>query len=551
MNKTASISPPDLAQRLAQVEQMLAPLQAQNQALLQENQTLRSENQLLRQKVDALIRRYFGSPKNEGIDPKQLDLLLAGLTAAPAPPPATPPAAPQRPNSHRKPARSALPDNLPIQRVVLLPEAVKANPEAFRQLDEVVTKELDWEAAKFYWRHYVRPKFVRKPVPAAAGLAAPVAPTVPALVFPDPQDVLIAALPNRLIEKGLPGVGLLTHLILSRFEDHLPFYRLEKIFRQRYQGPLARQSMVDWTESIATWFQPIYRQMIVEVFDRHYLQADETPIRYWDRECPGRSCQGYFWVFGHPRGNVIFEWKTSRGRDGPEAFLKKFTGKLQTDGYAVYRRLVQDRNQGLQAQGREPELIHFACWAHARRKFNEAKNYDRRAPWFIKQIGLLYALEQRLRKPPTGPRLRQAARAAEARMILARIRKALDRVGPKVLPQSLLGKAIQYTLDLWPELIGYVEHGEVEIDSNLVENAIRPTAVGKKNFLFVGHPDAGWRSAVIYSILGTCRRYQIDPAQYLKDVLTRLPDMKQSQIPQFTPRQWAKAHHEARTLPLR
>ncbi len=162
-------------------------------------------------------------------------------------------------------------------------------------------------------------------------------------------------------------------------------------------------------------------------------------------------------------------------------------------------------------------------------------------------IGLLYALEKRLRQAQAGPRLRQAARAAEASMILARIKKGLDRIGPKLLPQSLLGQAIQYTLNLWPELTRYVEHGEVEIDSNAVENSIRPTAVGKKNFLFIGHPEAGWRSAVIYSIMGSCHRYQIDPAKYLTDVLTRLPDLKQSQIPTLTPKVWANVHPEART----
>jgi hypothetical protein len=138
-----------------------------------------------------------------------------------------------------------------------------------------------------------------------------------------------------------------------------------------------------------------------------------------------------------------------------------------------------ERNQPLVTQGQPPELILFACWAHSRRKFHEAKDHDRRAAWFIKQIGLLYALEKRLRKRKAGPQLRQAARSAEAAMILERIKKGLDRIGPKVLPQSLLGKAISYTLDLWPELNRYVEHGEVEIDSNLLENSIRPTAVSK------------------------------------------------------------------------
>jgi len=544
----ATLSQPDLAQRVVRLEELLAQSQAQVQALV-------AENQLLRQKLEALIRRYFGHTKNEGLDPAQLEMLLLGLTpkvATPEPAAKTTTAAP-RTNSPRPAPRSGIPEDLPTVREVLLPEEVKANPEAFRQIDELVTKELDWEAAKFYWRHIVRPKFVRKDSAATPSpvvpKATPPAQDLVAVVRIDPLEVFVAALPPRLIEKGLPGVGLLVHLLLSRFEDHLPYYRLEKIFRERHGVPLTRQSMVDWTEQLATWFQPIYRQMIVELFAGGYLQADETPMRYLDREEPGRSCQGYMWVFGRPRGNVIFEWQTSRGREGPKAFLAGFKGKLQTDGYQVYRSLVLERNEPLVARGQPPELILFSCWAHSRRKFHEAKDHDRRAAWFIKQIGLLYGLEKRLRQRKAGPQLRQAARSAEAAMILERIKKGLDRIGPKVLPQSLLGKAIAYTLDLWPELNRYVDHGEVEIDSNLLENSIRPTAVGKKAFLFIGHPEAGWRSAVIYSIMGTCRRYQINPAMYLQDVLSRLPSLKTSAIPSLTPQAWAKTHPEARTLP--
>lgn len=565
MNVAAPLSPADLAQ----VQARLASVEGHNQSLRQELQNLRTENQLLRDKIQALLRRYFGSPKNESLDPAQLQLLLAGLTPLVPTPAAQPPATPTgstRTNANRQPARSGIPEDLPIVREVLLPEEVKANPEAFRQIEEVITKELDWEAAKFFWRHIVRPKFVRKEGAWAATPCATPAPQTPAptpsqqkatavgkelaaATIIDPPEVFIAALPARLIDKGLPGVGLLVHLLLSRFEDHLPFYRLEKIFRERHGVPIARQSMVDWTEQLATWLQPIFREMKVESFASGYLQGDETPVRYLDRDQPGRSCQGYLWAFGHPRGNVLFEWRTSRGRDGPEEFLKDFKGKLQTDGYAAYSSLVRERNAPLLAQGKEPELILFACWAHARRKYIEAKDHDRRAAWFLKQIGLLYALEKRLRQAQAGPQLRAAARAAEAGMILARIKKGLDRISPYVLPQSLLGKAISYTLDLWPELIRYVEHGDVEIDSNQIENAIRPTAVGKKNFLFIGHPEAGWRSAVIYSVMGSCRRYRIDPAQYLKDVLTRLPHLKNRDIPLLTPRQWAKAHPEARTRP--
>ncbi len=287
----ATPSQPDLAQRVVRLEALLTQSQAQVQALV-------AENQLLRQKLDALIRRYFGHTKNEGLDSAQLELLLLGLTAkvaTPEPPAKTTTATP-RTHSPRPAPRSGIPEDLPTVREVLLPEEVKTNPEAFRQIDELVTKELDWEAAKFHWRHIVRPKFVRKDSAAVPSPAIQKAtPATQELATPvriDALEVLVAPLPPRLIEKGLPGVGLLVHLLLSRFEDHLPFYRLEKIFRERHGVPLTRQSMVDWTEQLATWLQPIYRQMIVELFAGGYLQADETPMRYLDREEPGRSCRG-------------------------------------------------------------------------------------------------------------------------------------------------------------------------------------------------------------------------------------------------------------------
>jgi transposase len=506
--------------------------------LVEENQSLRSEVQLLRQKLQALIARHFGGTKNEALDPRQLELLLAGLAKletvdkAPAKnPPAT------RVKTVRRPARSGIPEDLPVERIELIPAEVQAQPEAFRQIDQEVTRELDYEPGRFFWRHYVRPKFVRKTETAAV---AKLPPGVAAQVL-DQKEVLIAALPERLVEKGLPGVGLLTHLVLSRFEDHLPYYRLEQIFRQRHGVLIARQTMIDWTEHVANWLQPIYRQMKADLLKGFYVQADETPIRYLDREERGRSCRGYFWVYSRPGADILFDWQTGRSREGPREFLKTFSGKLQTDGYGAYRTLVGER-EGLQL---------FTCWAHARRKFIEAKDHDRRALWFLKQIGLLYALERRLRHQRAGPALRSALRAAEAKMVLGRIGRALQRFKPRVLAQSLLGIAIQYALGMWTELNGYVDHGEVEIDTNQVENAIRPTAVAKKNFLFIGHPDAGWRSAVIYSIIGSCHRHRVNASQYLRDVFERLPHLKQSQIESLTPARWAKTHPEARIKPTR
>ena len=157
------------------------------------------------------------------------------------------------------------------------------------------------------------------------------------------------------------------------------------------------------------------------------------------------------------------------------------------------------------------------------------------------QIGLLYAVEKHLRATQAGPALRAAVRAWPSRPILARLRRALELVRRPVLPKSRLGQAIDYALARWEALTRYVDDGHLEIDNNRCENAIRPTAIGKKNFLFIGHPEAGQRSAVIYSVLGSCRRHGINPAEYLQDVFERLPKAKTSEVPALTPAAWAKA----------
>jgi transposase len=278
-----------------------------------------------------------------------------------------------------------------------------------------------------------------------------------------------------------------------------------------------------------------------------YLQIDETVIRYLDREEPGRSCQGYFWVYSRPGGDVIFDWQATRSHLAPLEFLKSFSGKIQTDGYGGYDTLVNARAK----ERVHSDLLHFACWAHARREFIEAKDHDRRALWILKQIALLYEVEKRLRQAKAGPKLRQAVRAAQSKMVLARLHKALQLLAKKALPSGSVGKAISYAINRWDDLCRYTDHGEVDIDNNGIENAIRPTAIGKKNFLFIGHPGAGGRSAMIYSILGSCRRHGVNPAKYLLDVLKRLPDLKAKDIASLTPAAWAKAHPEVRVKPTK
>ena len=214
---------------------------------------------------------------------------------------------------------------------------------------------------------------------------------------------------------------------------------------------------------------------------------------------------------------------------------------MQSDGYAAYFAFVRQRNA---ADGGEAITL-AACWAHARRAIFEAReSAPRTSGWLLHQVALLYRSEAHLRASQAGPPLRQAARAAQSTPILRRIHAALKLIRHRYLPQSALGKAITYTLDLWPALELFVTDGRIEIDNNGVENAIRPTALGKKNWLFIGAADAGQRGAILYTIVESCRRRGIDPSAYLREVLTRLPKMTTGQIPEATPEAWAKAQRQ-------
>lgn len=498
------------ANDLNALDELVSSLRAAQAAAQSLIASLQTENQLLRQKLELLIKRYFGGAKGESLDPRQLELLLAGLEVSRPPAPVEARPAPARSTTPARPVRQPLPAHLETERVVLEPEEVQQQPAGWRKLGEEVTEELDWKPAQFIRRLYIRPKYARA------------------------ERIVIAPLPARLIEKGLPGAALVTQVIVSKYEDHQPLYRQTQMYR-RLGVELSRQTLCGWVEAAADWLAPIYREMKAGLLAGAYLQVDETPIRYLDPDVKGKSQQGWLWTYRHPRGDVVFEWNISRSREGPRQFLQPFKGRLQTDGYGVYESLARERGG---------ELILVGCWAHARRGVHEALGEGRAAAWLLGQIALLYAVEKRLRESQAGPDLRAAVRAWQSRPVLARLRRALEVIRRRVLPQSLLGQAIDYILHRWEALSRYVDDGHLEIDNNLCENAIRPTAIGKKNFLFIGHPEVGQRSAVIYSVLGSCRRLGINPAEYLQDLFERLPNAKTSEIKSLTPAAWLKASRD-------
>ena len=472
------------------------------------------ENTLLRQKIDALVRRVFGS-SSEQVDRAQLELLLqlAGPMAETPVVPLVPGAKVPAPRT-RKEAAPRLPEHLPVVEEVIEPEPVKQEPAKWRCIGQEVSEQLDYEPARFLRRRIIRKKYVSR-------VAADQAP-------------VMAPLPAGLQERGLAAPGLLAHVLVSKYCDHLPLYRQQMIYLRRHQVELSRQTLARWVRLAADWLKPIYEQIRTGVMAGGYVQVDETPVDYLEPG-HGRVRQGYLWAGSRPQGDVFFHWETSRATTCLAAVVPAgFTGKLQCDGYAAYQAFARQRGPAIELAG---------CWAHVRRKFYEAlESAPRLAGWFVHQIQHLYQIEAALRAHRVGPKLRAAVRNHQSRPIVERLQRALVKLkaSGRQLPQSPLAGAMEYALGQWSTLTVYLEDGRVEIDNNLVENAIRPTALGKKNWLFIGDADAGERSAIIYTVIESCRRRGLDPYAYLKDVLTRLPHMTNWQIREVTPEAWGK-----------
>jgi transposase len=507
-----------LQELLAQKDQQIRDLQA-------DKQQLQSEIKLLKEKLDLLIRRLFGA-KSEQLDAAQLELLLkdadlgkvdASAEKAEASPIVTVlNSVAKRPDN--KPRRERWPEDLAVEQEVIEPEEVRDNPQAFRCIGEEVTEMLDYRPAKFFRRQIIRRKFVRREEVELAPVIAP--------------------LPESLQQRCIAAPGLLAQVIVSKYCDHLPLYRQEHIYWDRHQVWLPRQSLARWVLLASEWLKPIYREMKDQMMRGPYIQVDETPIRYLDPG-NGKTSLGYLWVAHRPGEDVLFEWYTTREAKCLDKLIPiDFRGTIQCDGYSAYDYFARHR-----AIEQRPVLL-AGCWAHARRGFYEALDHaPKEAGWVLIQIAHLYDIERKLRRQRAGPALRDAYRSSQSAPICKRIHRVLQRwyITRRFLPKSTMGQAISYALSQWESLQVYLYESPIEIDNNLVENAIRPTALGKKNWLFFGNAEAGERSAIIYSIIESCRRHGVEPYTYLHDVLRRLPSMTNRQIKNIVPKAWAAA----------
>jgi transposase len=581
--------PDDVATLRRMVLELLASLHEQ-----------RHDNEALRRRIDLLLRRLYG-PRGERFDPNQ-SLLFAEMaagqdTAAPSEPAAAP-----KPKKRCRPhGRRRLPANLPREpRHHQLPEAERVCPGCGQVRIDIGTdrsEQLDYRPASlFVIEHFVhkyvcpccrkrqlqsrgqqadpgqesdpmppretkdQPPPSAEPAPAPAATDSrpePLAPSprttdpsrqpqapAPPFLIPDPADVVIAApKPAMPIAKGLPGPGLLAHLIVSKYTDHMPLHRLQRSY-ERQGFFLHRSTLCDWLGACADLLRPLYDLMVCVVLQSRALHTDDTTVKLQDPATHLLSTArlwGYLGDAAHPFN--VFDFTVNRQRDGPEQFLANYHGYLHADAFSGYDGLY------LPGAGTAARIIEVACNAHARRKFYEARGTDAlRSHQALAYYRQLYELERAAKDFSDAQRLQM--RQELSLPILEQFRQWLEARRPQVLPKSPMAEAIGYVLNNWAALVRYTEAGFLAIDNNVSEREMKRIAIGRKNWLFVGSPRGGQTAAVLMSFTSTCQRLGVEPWAYLQDILTRLPSLPAEQLGELLPDRWEAARRARLETPL-
>ena len=499
--KTDSLPEP---QDLPTAQALIRSLQAQ---LLKSQQEIAS----LKHKLDILCRRLFGK-KSEKVDPRQLQLALEQLQNEPgeAQDPvemdSCDPVLVKERVYKRRPGRRPLPGHLPRRIVVVdVPEAEKVCScgKAKEKIGEAVSEKLDYIPSRLEVVKTVRPKY-----------ACPKC----------HEGVITAPSPEQAVEKGLAAEGLLAHIVVSKYVDHLPLYRQERIFK-REGVDLPRSTLVGFVEEAAQALLPVGEELKREVLKENYIQTDDTPVVVLADM--GGSFKGRLWTYLDPLSSqVIFEATPTHEGDGPVRFLKDFKGFLQADAYKGYDALY-----------RKGQIVEVGCWAHGRRRFVEALDTDIRGAPIVASIQQLYQVEREAEGlDPDGRRVLRKERSVPLLAQIDSQRKALEK---DVLPKSPLGDALRYLDNQWRALNRFVEDGRLKIDNNGAENQLRAVALGRKNWLFAGSMAGLHRAALLYSLAQSCRLVGVEPFAYFRDVLLRVATHPQAAIAQLTLRGWA------------
>jgi transposase len=463
------------------------------------------------------IKKY--GPGSEKLSSEQLELLELepGVSHAEvqAESQREPLPAPAKRNQRRPhPGRQTLPAGLPrVERVIpCAPEqcTCRACGKPTEVIGYDVSEQLDVEPAKYFVVVTKREKRACKLCPEGGVAAAPVAP--------------------RIIEKGLVSDRVVIDTVVSKYSDHLPLYRQSVILERETGLEISRATLDGWVMTVGGLLIPVAEAMRQELLAGSYIQADETTVDVQMHDRRGQNHQAYLWQYGRPGGGVVFDFRLGRGRDGPKQFLGKFDGILQTDGYSAYEHVGGSN------------LVHVCCWGHSRRHFVEAVRLnpgDLTATAIVRQIDELFAVDAEAREQAFDHAARHALRWERAKPLLDALKPQIEAAGACVLPASALGRAVTYTLALWPKLTRFLDYPEVELSNNLAENSMRPVALGRKNWIHIGSPQAGPKVAAILSIVESCRRLRIPIREYLARILPGLADRPIQQVVELTPTAWA------------
>ena len=479
--------------------------------------------QLKDEHIRLLNFKIFG-PKSEKLSPAQIPLLLqeislmAGEVEQEAERPdaqkqvGVPQTRKARPNH---PGRDKLPEHLERREEILpcCPEDCPcAQCGAQRPVIGYETREeLACEPAKFWVRVVKREK-------RGSHCA-------------EEQGVATAPAPAQIVPKGKLSNEFIIEVLVRKYQLHLPVYRQCAALAEDHGIDLSRKTLTDAILAAGSLLGAVVRAQRLELLAGGYIQADETTMPCQTGEKTGRNHRAFVWEFSRPEGIVIFEFQMGRGRDGPREFLKGFRGQLQSDGYRAYA----DLGEG---------IVYVGCGAHIRRGFVDAAKVsplDPVAPEIIARFGQLYAVEKEAREGRLSPQARLALRQMKSVPIMTALKTRLVEIRQQIPPGGQLAQACDYALGQWSRWEEYLRHGEVEIDNNWCEGAIRPLALGRKNWLHVGSPEAGPKIAAIASIVETCRRLDINLRAYLRDVLPKLGEWPISRVGELTPTVWKAA----------
>lgn len=404
----------------------------------------------------------------------------------------------QKPLVH--PGRMKLPESLRREEIIIEP---LADTSDCKKMGEEITEVLEYQPGELFVKKYVRVKYSK----------------------PQSEGVIIGKLPSRPLEKAMAGPGLLAQIVIDKYVDHLPLYRQMQRF-ERTGLKIPYSTITDWVSATCRLIMPLYEALKMAVLKSNYLHADETPIKVLDKDKKGATHRGYYWVYQDSiKKMVFFDYQEGRGREGPTGILENFSGYLQTDGYAVY-----------ESFDKRKEITLFHCMAHARRMFHDALDNDAvRAAYALEQIQELYAIERICKQEELNFGQIIQVRQQIAVPILESLGKWMKDQYIQTTPKSAIGKALAYSLERWQRLSIYTSNGMLNIDNNPVENSIRPVALGRKNYLFAGSHEAAQRSAMLYSLLSTCKMHGIEPFNWLRNTLEKIAEHPINRISELLP----------------